>query len=275
MAKNRKGLIAAGALIVIAAAAYALLFGKLFPFSPVLVGFERTDLRNAVVYAQKGYDFGDLGWIDSAFAGLEEFHGLRFASRPRIILFGSDRTYAMRSISRARLCAFYNGTIVVSPRASREDREGLISLRVYMTHELSHILLFQNMGLPASLRYPKWLLEGIATLAADQMGATFYPTRDETVRLISLGNWMPPDVFGTRAEDGIRIDAENRMPFIYCEFALIVDDLIHRFGRDRFHRFMTGLTFWSSHDRLFRDVFGMSFGDYISEFREKVAGSIR
>ncbi len=71
MTRNRKRLprmIAAAASMAVAGVlAYILLFGKLFPLSPVVIGFERTDLDNAVVFTQKGYDFGDLRWMDTVF----------------------------------------------------------------------------------------------------------------------------------------------------------------------------------------------------------------
>ena len=274
MTRNRKRLprmIAAAASMAVAGVlAYILLFGKLFPLSPVVIGFERTDLDNAVVFTQKGYDFGDLRWMDTVFGRVEEFHGLQFASRPRILLFGDDRTYSRRSLSRARLCAFYNGTIVVSPWLSREDADGTVSLETYLEHELSHVLIFQNLGIPASIRYPKWLLDGVATLGSRQMGTPFYPDSAETVRLIAEGNWMPPEAYGTDAEEDVPLDVENRMPFIYCEFALIVDDLIDRFGRERFQEYMTGHTFWSDPDEVFERTYGMGFEEYLSSFRTDI-----
>lgn len=252
--------------------AYIVLFGKLFPYSPVIIGFERTDLENVVVYTQEGFTFEDHSWIDTLFPALEEFHRLEFESRPRIIFFGDSATYAERSPSRARLCEFYNGTIVVAPWTSREDAEGIISLETYLSHELSHSLLHQHMGPVAAMRYPRWLLEGIATLASGQMGTTFYPDPDETRRLIAAGNWMPPETFGTDAEDGVGLDVENRMPFIYCEFALIVEDIIQRFGRDRFQDYMTGFTFWRDHNEVFERAFGLEFSEYLVEFRAGIFG---
>lgn len=271
MAENRRrhfGIaVAAASAAVGALLAYIVLFGKLFPYSPVIIGFERTDLENVVVYTQEGYDFGDLRWIDPVLGRVEESHDLRFMSRPRIIFFGDDGTYARLSPSRARLCAFFNGTVVVSPWVSREDSEGIVSLETYLEHELSHVILFQNIGLPASVRYPRWLQEGIATLASGQMGTTFYPDPEETRRLIADGNWMPPEVFGTDSEDGVGLDVENRMPFVYCEFALIVDDIIQRFGREKFQEYMTGITFWTDHDEVFERTFGLEFSEYLVDFR--------
>ncbi len=235
----------------------------------MIVGFDRTDYPCVAVYTQKGFDFGDTGWIDSLPRRVEEFHGLDFSSRPRVFLFGDDGTYSRRSPSRARLCAFPSGSIVVSPWASREDAEGLISLETYLTHELSHTLLYQHMDLIAALRYPRWLMEGMATLGADQMGATFYPDSAETVRLIAAGNWMPPAVFGTDSEDEVGLDVEYRQPFIYCEFALIVNNLIERFGRERFQEYMTRHTFWSDPDDVFESTYGMELEEFLSTFRSE------
>lgn len=265
--RRRRIVAAAAGTVLLGFLACMFLWGRLFPYSPVIVGFDRTDYPSVAVYTQKGFDFGDTGWIDSLPRRVEEFHGLDFSSRPRVFLFGDDGTYSRRSPSRARLCAFPSGSVVVSPWASREDAEGLISLETYLTHELSHTLLYQHMNLIAVLRYPRWLMEGIATLGADQMGATFYPDVDETRLLIGRGNWMPPALFGEQGEDSVRLDVENRQPFIYCEFALIVDDLIDRFGRVRFQEYMTGHTFWSDPDEVFESIYGMEFEEYLSTFR--------
>jgi hypothetical protein len=263
---RRTALAASAGALLAAALSYALIWGRLFPYSPVIVGFDRTDYPSVAVYTQKGFDFGDTGWIDSLPRRVEEFHGLGFSSRPRVFLFGDDETYSRRSPSRARLCAFPSGSVVVSPWASREDAEGLISLETYLTHELSHTLLYQHMSPITALRYPRWLLEGIATLGADQMGATFYPDADETRLLIARGNWMPPALFGEQGEDSVRLDVENRQPFIYCEFALIVEDLIDRFGRVRFQEYMTGLFEEGDHDDVFEDTFGIGFDSYLTGF---------
>jgi hypothetical protein len=268
--RRRRIVAAAAGIVLLGSLACVFVWGRLFPYSPVIVGFDRINYPCVAVYTQKGFDFGDTGWIDSLPRRVEEFHELDFRSRPRVFLFGDEGTYSRRSPSRARLCAFPSGSIVVSPWASRENAEGLISLETYLTHEMSHTLLYQHMDLIAAMRYPRWLLEGIATLGAGQMGSTFYPDPDETRRLIAAGNWMPPETFGTDAEDGVGLDVEYRQPFIYCEFALIVEDLIDRFGRVRFQEYMTRLFEEGDHDEVFQREFGVDFVDYIAEFRSGV-----
>ena len=125
------------------------------------------------------------------------------------------------------------------------------------------------MGLRAKIRYPRWLLEGVATFSAGQMGSFIYPSQAETMALIRAGNWMPPETFGTSDEDHVRLDVPERKPFIYTEFACIVDDLIATHGRDRFLRYVKRLMVESDHDDVFRSVFQIGFDSYLDRFRSK------
>lgn len=62
---------------------------------------------------------------------------------------------------------------------------------------------------------------------------------------------MPPETFGTNFEDEAGLDVVNRMPFIHCEFALKVNDLVGRFEREKFQDYMMGITFWADHEEVF------------------------
>ncbi len=285
-----------GALLGAAACAvlvYLLVWGRYSPYGPVVFGFERHDLPDIVVYVERddgpgiahagsdGSSAGaasrpDLVAIDALVAEVEEAHGLRFRSRPRLLLFRDAGTYARRTTTRARACTYYNGTIVVSPWVQLEDAEGVLSLDVYLRHELSHALLYQHMGMRAALRYPKWLLEGVATWSAGQMGTFAYPSAQETYALIAAGAWMPPSLYRTSGEDDVPLEVDDRMTFMYCEFACIVDDLVARYGRDTFFAYVAALMDESDHDAVFRRAFGTGFDDYLDGFGARVeAGACR
>jgi hypothetical protein len=279
-----------GALLAAALCAvlvYLLVWGRYSPYGPVVVGFERHDLPDIVVYVER--DDGDdtahaagggssavspsmsgLVAIDALIAEVEKAHGLTFKSRPRLLLFRDAGTYARRTTTRARACTYYNGTIVVSPWVQQEDDEGVLSLEVYLRHELSHALLYQHMGVLAALRYPKWLLEGIATWSAGQMGTFAYPSAAETRALIAGGDWMPPDVYRTSGEDDVPLAVDDRMTFMYCEFACIVDDLAARYGRETFFAYVTALMDDRDHDAVFRQAFGIGFDEYLDTFLQRV-----
>ncbi len=196
------------AVLVVAACSvlsYELLWGRLFPFSPVTVWFQRADLPRVVLYTQNSDTYGRFRWVDALAGEAEASHALTFRAKPKLFFFGDAGAYARRASSKARARTFPNGAIVVSPWVQREDADGTLSLRIYLAHELSHALLYQNMSTLQKLRFPRWLLEGVATHTARQMGTPLYPTKEETYALIRGGNWMPPQYFETDKEDSIRI----------------------------------------------------------------------
>jgi hypothetical protein len=148
-------------------------------------------------------------------------------------------------------------------------------MEIYLRHELSHSLLFQHAGLLNAYRYPEWLLEGIAVYSAGQMGRGWYPSREQTRAYIRDGDFMPPLYYGTEKEKQVNIAARPRIPFMYCEFACIVDYLVNRYGRDRFLAYMKALLDGSGHDGVFRKVFGAGFDESVEDFRKSVLQTAR
>lgn len=162
----------------------------------------------------------------------------------------------------------------MSPWALRESGEGRISLSIYVKHELSHVLILQHKGLFSKGKYPKWLLEGIATYSANQMGTSFYPDREETYRAIAGGNFLPPFDFKTRREDQVKLEVRYRIPFMYSEFACLVDYLVMKYGKEKFILYMKGLIASDRHDEVFRQVYGMDFELFLNDFREMVERTV-
>ncbi len=268
---NKKGFILGVAgVVAVGWVTYSFLFGKLFPYSPVIIGFSRHELEHTVVYVQQGTDYSGLKEIDALIPKVETFHELTFRKKPRLFIFKEDAGYRQRSISKARFCAFYNGDVVISPWALREAEKGEISLEIYLRHELSHSLLHQHAGMLRAYRYPAWLLEGIAVYSTGQMGTFWYPSKEETCEKIRNGHFMPPEVFKTRKEDRIPLDVTYRATFMYSEFACIVEYLIETYGKDRFLSYMKELLRNGDHDRVFRKIYGIDFSQGVQNFRKSV-----
>jgi len=263
-------LIVAAAIVIVRFISYSFLFGKLFPYSPLIIGFSRHDLGHTVIYVQHGTEYSGLKEIDALIPKVEAFHELTFRKKPRLFIFKDDAGYRRRSISKARFCAFYNGDVVISPWALREVEKGEISLEIYLRHELSHSLLHQHAGLLRAYRYPAWLLEGIAVYSAGQMGASWYPSKEETYEAMRNGNFMPPEFFKTRKEDRIPLDVKYRMTFMYSEFACIVDYLIETYGKETFLSYMKALLRGGNQERAFKNLYGIEFDECIQNFRNSV-----
>lgn len=246
---------------------YQFLWGKLFPFSPIFPDFSRHELTNTVIYVQNGVMFGDYANIDALIPGVESFHELKFTKKPKIFIFRDKASYLQRSLSKARFCAFPSGSLVISPWALQEAKEGKISLAIYLRHELSHVLIFQHKGFLGSFYYPKWLLEGIAVYSTDQMGTSFYPSKKETYRLIKEGNFLPPQDFKTKKEDRVKLKVKFRPTFMYSEFGCIVDYLIKTEGKAKFLAYIKGLLKNDNHDQVFKEVYGLDFDQFLERFK--------
>lgn len=265
--KNK--IIVSGSFIVIVVIIYSVLFGKLFPLSPVAIGFTKHELKNTIIYLQDGSSYSDYGEIDKFTESVELFHGLKFLKKPNIYIFSDKDTYLRRNTTKARFNAYPNNKLVVSPWAIDESKKGIISLEIYIKHELSHIILYQNMGLMAAYYYPPWLMEGIAVYSTNQMGTSWYPGKRMTYEIINNGDYFPPFLYKTCKEDGIKLKTENPIAFKYSEFGCIVDFLIEKYGKEKFDTYMKGLFINYNHDDLFKTIYNIDFNEFLNDFIEK------
>lgn len=270
----KKGIVSFVAIGLVALLGYVLLFGKLTPFSPLVIGLKRHELPRVVIYAEKGCEFTHFDEIDSLIPAVEQFHSLRFKHKPRIFLFGNAATFQRRVLSKARFCTYYHGDIMVSPWAQKEAVEGAISMDIYMRHELSHSLLYQNAGILRAVTYPAWLLEGIAMYSANQLGTSWYPSTAETCEYMRQGNFIHPREFKTRSESRVSLQVSNRMAFIYSEFGCLVDFLVTEYGRDKFQQYMIRLLRESDHDALFEEIFYIDFETFILQFKKMASAGL-
>ncbi|MCC7521903.1 MAG: hypothetical protein IT220_09745 [Flavobacteriaceae bacterium] len=249
---------------------YELLWGKLFSFSPIIIGFTKYELPHSSVYVQNGGDISNLTRIDTLIPIVEDFHELTFSSKPKIFIFRDSISFIGHSLSKARFCVYPNGRLFISPWALKEDKEGKISLEIYVRHELSHSLIDQNAGLINAFRYPQWLMEGIAVYSTNQMGTSFYPSKEETYRYIYQGNFLQPLDFKTKNEDKTKLNVAYRITFMYAEFACIVDYLIETYGKEKLLLFMKKLLIESDNDKVFKEVYTIEFSQVIQNFRNQV-----
>jgi hypothetical protein len=264
--KRLRKLLFAGSVVGITLLLILLLWGPLFPYSPVSLGFARHELSHAVIMVERGADFSDFARVNALIPIVESFHELRFRNKPKLFVFRDDASYVRHTGSHTRFFAAPNSNIVIAPWALREDRQGTISLDIYLRHELSHALIFQQTGVLGALRYPPWLLEGIGVYSTNQCGTSWYPGKAETLALIKRGNFMPPLDFKTRREDQVPLNVPYRITFMYSEFGCIVDDLVQQYGREKFLGYMKRLCETSDNEQAFREAFGMTFAAYIDDF---------
>ncbi|MBN1534846.1 MAG: hypothetical protein JXA20_19400 [Spirochaetes bacterium] len=266
-----KRIAAVASFSLVMLALYSAFCGRLFPYSPVTPGFQSRTVGRAVVYHRGHCGLERLDRLDELMAQVERFHDLGFRRPVGIYLCGSDDEYRRYTGTGARFVAFPRyGRLFVSRRAWEDARRGDIDLDIYLRHELSHSLIYQQMGVLRALRLPRWLLEGVAMAGAGQVGTGIYPSKDEVFALIRQGYFFHPDDYGTvidsRSERTHAFPLENSIAFIYSEFGCIVGDLISRYGNDRFHRYLRGMIRGGEQGEVFRETYGTGFEEYLALF---------
>ncbi|HZK11551.1 MAG TPA: hypothetical protein VFD10_04275, partial [Atribacterota bacterium] len=228
------------------------------------------ELSNTIIYVQKRADFKDFQRLDTLIPAVEKFHEMKFIKKPEIIIFNDSPGFMRHTFSKARFSAYPSGRLLVSPWGLREDREGIISLEIYIRHELSHVLLMQYMSYLEAYHYPQWVLEGIAVYSANQMGTSFYPGKDETYHDIAEGNFLPPLDYKTDKEDNAKLNVKYPIAFKYSEFACIVDYLVATYGKEKLLIFMKKLIDNSDNNEVFKEVYNVDFLKVIQNFKKQV-----
>ena len=271
----KKKLIIGTVLLIIAVIIYSFLWGRLFPFSPIIIGFEQKEFNKAIIYYRKDTDISKFIIIDNLINEVEDFHQLKLKKKVKIFIFNSDKEYTRHTGKKTRFVAFpLYGRIFVSGKAKTESEEGKIHLDVYLKHELSHSLLYQNMSLYHSCYYPGWLLEGTAVYSANQMGVDGYFTKEETFDKIRNGYFLNPDDWGTllkpQKESVNNFPLANKYWFIYSEFACLVDDMIQNYGKEKFLQYMSELLKEKDDKKAFQRIFGIEFNKYVDDFKNQV-----
>lgn len=253
-------------LLIILIFLFCLLFWKLFPLSPFAVGFKRYELKNTVIFIENNNSIENFYDVDNYISSIELFHDLKFRKKPQIYIFTDKNSFLRKNITKARFYAYPNNKLVVSPWAINESKQGIISLELYIKHELSHLLLYQNINIQTVFNYPQWLLEGIAVYSVDQMGTSIYPTKKKTLDIIKNGTYFPPYLWKTSKEDPIKLNIKDPIAFKYSEFACIVEFLVEKYGKDKFLIYIKRLLTNNNHNKIFKDIYGIDFNDFLNDF---------
>jgi hypothetical protein len=271
--KITKRLSIAFDIALISLVVYLFLWGRFFPYSPIVLGFEHRDYKKTVLYFHKGTDISVFKDIDRLLPGIENFHQLKYRQKVGVFLCSSPEEEKRLANSQTRFKAFPPyGRIFVSKQAQQESLSGKIHPDVYLTHELSHSLLEQNMSLWQFLFYPKWLMEGLAVYSAGQMGVDGYFTQEQVRQTIRNGYFVYPKDWSSNLWESRAVEKSavpNKWWFVYSQFGCMVEDLIKKYGKDKFILFMKKELKGGNTDKNFRDIFGRAFESYVNDFKNQ------
>jgi hypothetical protein len=253
---------------------YHFLYGRLLAFSPLVVGFEKYKTENATIYYHKNEKELDHKTLDSFILEVEQFHKLSFNKEVRIFICKTDKEFKRYTGASARFVTIFGSAIFMSGEANAERKTNGIDLNTYIKHELSHLLIYQNMSLRKSINYPQWVLEGLAVYSSNQFGVDRYLTKKDTYKLIEEGNFVNPTDWGTAfTEKGKSVresKVKKKYKFIYAEFGCIIDDLINTYGQEKFLNFLQQSLTTNDFYVLFKETYKTEFSEYLHEFKKRI-----
>jgi hypothetical protein len=91
-------LIILGIVVLAGLITHVFIFGKLFPYSPVILGFDRRELSRSVIYTQSGGSFDDLENMNGLIPSIEAFHDLKFLVYMKSLLKDTDHDRIFREV---------------------------------------------------------------------------------------------------------------------------------------------------------------------------------
>lgn len=156
--------------------------GPLFPWNPIKSGYKKIASSKATVYV-KDYDGkSSVESIDKLVQEEEKFHDLTFKEKFKIIIPGGNtgmKRYLpwLKGSTYSVSLGFVN-VIYIGPTG----RNSPYGINVYLKHEISHLLIYQNVSSAKEnfeILKQGWLAEGLATF----YGGPHYYEKNEFIGL--------------------------------------------------------------------------------------------
>ena len=271
---KKRNILIAIIILLLGFLIYHILFGRLLALSPLQINFEKLNTENTTIYYHKNEKLLELNKIDSLISEVEQFHKLNFNKKVKLFICKTDSEFKRYTGSSARFATIFSFGIFMSGKANIERKAKSIHIDTYLKHELSHLLIYQNMSLYKSIKYPQWFLEGIAVYSSNQFGVDGYLTKQETYKKIKEDNFVQPKDWGTAiTSKGISVKnckVANKYRFIYSEFGCIIDDLINTYGKEKFIIFLKQSFQADDFYVLFNKTYNIDFTEYLKDFKIKI-----
>jgi len=245
-------------------------YGPLFPWSPLIPGYERTRFTRADVLYPSGSTPGEWSrHVDKYIRDAEQFHQLSMPRRVTIVVCRNWCDFErFMPVSRGRgpgAVALGTGTVIyITPKLGEKN----LDKGEYVRHELAHAVVHQNQSFLDALRVRKqqWLYEGIAVCFGQQKSYVSLEEFVERTLREDLEPVIDPDLRARTAE-------QADMRFSYQAWRYFLEHLIECEGRDRFVRYFAACAPQpEAAPQLFAIAYGRSLPASIRQFQSDVRG---
>lgn len=145
------------------------------------------DNDSRLLYEKNGKSLADLllPFVSESILTVESIHQREFALPVKIYICGTEESFY--KYYGAKTVAGVSNKLIISPRLLKE----IDHIENYLTHELSHLHLYQQLGLLNFRKLPFWFKEGLATFVSGGGGAEKV-TEAESIESIKNGKHFVP-----------------------------------------------------------------------------------
>jgi len=183
-----------------------------------------------------------------------------FTAPVKVVVYGSEHAYARRSGGRSGLGRMSFGEVHLAPVLARRPAEYLPIL----THELSHLHLYQHAGGLAMMRLPNWFMEGWPTLVSGGSGAGA-ATRENAIFTLVHGRRFEARDSG-RLLGGFDTDPRMSAGMYYRQASLLVEYMQQR-DRAAFARLVRDVAGGKRFAGAVQDNYGQPLAGLWDDFR--------
>jgi hypothetical protein len=157
---------------------------------------------------------------------VEKAHGAKFAHAPQVYICHADCFIRYVPVTVNEPAAQFGDSIFLNVDALlKREARGALPLESILTHELTHLLLYQVAGPIAYARVPAWFREGIAQQVAQGAGASEFVSKPEAARMLLDGKHLDPAEVGSMLTNRTAPSYGLTTPMFYRQALMFVDFL--------------------------------------------------
>ncbi len=239
-----------------------LFWGPLFPWNPMKFGFKKIESSKATVYINEFNDEGVVYKLDEILKEEEEFHGMRFNEKIKIIILGKESNMKrflpwMRGSGYSVKLGFIN-VIYIGANA----RKSQYGMGVFLKHEISHLLIHQNTSSSSNnleIQKQGWLSEGVATY----FGGPHYFEKNQFIELWKDKGMAFDSLY---EENPLEMDGTViRLKYTYYRF--FIEFLIETYGSEKFQAYLKNyMNDPKSYKTIFPEVYNEDLNEILRKF---------
>ena len=159
----------------------------------------------------------------------------------------------------------YRGSIFLSPRLMENPE----TIPLYLTHELSHLIMMQRIGLYKFLTMPPWFSEGLAVIVSKGGGAQEVTEADAVNAILTGRHFAPHNAGGMVDLMSPRYgNYWDLSPHTFYRQASLFVFFMKEYNQESFRSLLLGIESGQPFEESFRHAYGMSSTEMWQVFTE-------